>query len=1124
VKLHTTSVSAYFLVFLVSVMCLISSPMCAGKKETRLSEQTIYVPYDKLEKIFEKEGRGVFLPYKEFIELWTQLTPALGKPPEEKPPVDGVLIAAEYKGKVEGKVALIEAHLEFRALKKGYTSVPLGADGLAISEVVEIREELDKKLKSASSSEAFLANVKGKTTAILPGPGSYHFTLNFMIPVIEEPGRKLIRWNPPATSISRFQLDVPDQEVEFKLKPAAAYTQEKAPNAGTRLSAFFGAAKTIEVAWVPRRVVAERDAVYFADLNEKVSFQPGSTRCDAEINLTILLSGLSEIKLLLPSQAQVLNVGAANLKSWDSSTDAAGQTVTVQLHTPAKGSLKLTLSCEMLAASIAGERDVPVVRVKGVQRQSGNILIYADSSLELSPLTTEGVSQESTPKPKRGPHPLFAYRYLKIPYQLSMSVKETQPRIEAVVHTLAQAGLDRWVVQTRIDYEIKKAGLFTLSLQCPMWLGDTEITDGKDLVEDYRTTQENGTKVQLELKNKTTGKFSISLRNEIPWKSPDEIESTTRTIPFFHTPGANRVEGYLGLSVHESLRVNTVQLGGVRSEDVRSLGKLPAPDKTQATAMSLGFRYRDESEAPTVLFKRRKPRVSCVVASLVEVREAFLKLTATLTYQVDYAGMDEFSFQLPATIADDVHINGQAIKERIKEVSGELATWKIKLQNKQLGSYVLSLDYESPYAVEGGAAAEKTSKQKDIPRISPTDVFRQTGYLALLRDGNLEVNADVEGLEAIDNKELPGTLQKPGVFLAYKYERGAQAEQKPWKASLAIVRHAYVEVPAAIVNLAALRTVITEEGHQTCELTYMLQNKRAQYLELDLPKGARILSDILVGDKVEQPSQRESDGKLLIRLRGGADPNQEIAVQLVYELKPDKGDMGLFGKIAVTPPKLEGTKILQTWWSLYLPQDYDYPRFKGAMREPLPGTPGWHRWRRVVDWAIPRAGFAAPRSRTITPRQGEVAAAGLNVKLVAEGKRFRLHRLAEPSDITIQYRKRAWTLILEIFAFVIAIVLGMQLVKRAIVSRVAYCATAGVLAVLMSVLVAPRAAGPCQWFYLGVLLLAVFWIIKALRVAWINRPRKPKSAPVPPAAPAPPVPVKEEAPKQENKREEKSDE
>src|SRR6476660_8705631 len=60
-------------------------------KETPLKEQTIYVPYAKLRAMFEKEGRGVFLPYDKFQELWKQAQSAARKVEDLKPPVGAII-------------------------------------------------------------------------------------------------------------------------------------------------------------------------------------------------------------------------------------------------------------------------------------------------------------------------------------------------------------------------------------------------------------------------------------------------------------------------------------------------------------------------------------------------------------------------------------------------------------------------------------------------------------------------------------------------------------------------------------------------------------------------------------------------------------------------------------------------------------------------------------------------------------------------------------------------------------------------------------------------------------------------------------------------------------------------
>ncbi|MBL6714705.1 MAG: hypothetical protein ISQ07_15145, partial [Pirellulales bacterium] len=42
----------------------------AADEQLPIREQTIYVPYNRLRGVFEADGRGVFLPYEKFQDLW----------------------------------------------------------------------------------------------------------------------------------------------------------------------------------------------------------------------------------------------------------------------------------------------------------------------------------------------------------------------------------------------------------------------------------------------------------------------------------------------------------------------------------------------------------------------------------------------------------------------------------------------------------------------------------------------------------------------------------------------------------------------------------------------------------------------------------------------------------------------------------------------------------------------------------------------------------------------------------------------------------------------------------------------------------------------------------------------
>mgnify|MGYP003512945731 CR=1 FL=1 len=65
-------------------------PMADAEKPAK--EQTIYIPYTKLRQIFEKEGRGVFVPYDEFQRLWKAAAVAAKKLEDIKPALEAGMI------------------------------------------------------------------------------------------------------------------------------------------------------------------------------------------------------------------------------------------------------------------------------------------------------------------------------------------------------------------------------------------------------------------------------------------------------------------------------------------------------------------------------------------------------------------------------------------------------------------------------------------------------------------------------------------------------------------------------------------------------------------------------------------------------------------------------------------------------------------------------------------------------------------------------------------------------------------------------------------------------------------------------------------------------------------------
>ena len=119
-------------------------------------ERSIFVPFEKLEEIFAGQEQGVFLPYREFLEMWNKVN-LPEKLKKTEPPVDGVVAGAGYVGKVDGDLAEIHAKVSFEALKDGWSQIPLGA-GLALAE---------------AKTTALLNATDAGQTIIFPKKGSY---------------------------------------------------------------------------------------------------------------------------------------------------------------------------------------------------------------------------------------------------------------------------------------------------------------------------------------------------------------------------------------------------------------------------------------------------------------------------------------------------------------------------------------------------------------------------------------------------------------------------------------------------------------------------------------------------------------------------------------------------------------------------------------------------------------------------------------------------------------------------------------------------------------------------------------------------------------------------------------
>ncbi len=885
------------------------------KPEIIRSERSIYVPYEDLEAIFEKEGRGVFLPYREFLDLWNQLN-IEKKKDKAKPPTDGVVASANYTATVEGndnRVLAINAVLQVESFKdEGWAVVPLSKSGLNIAE--------------AETGDATIHLGKNGYELILPHKGKYEITLKLYSKIDHSGGRNVAAISLPRAGVSKFEATLPGQGWEFEFNPAAAYSTDALPDGQTKLAFFLREIEQLNLTWKKQGEETKLTPLLFVESDLSSSVVPGALQSELVLNYRILRSGVDTFEISAPKGQEILNVEGENIKEWNVTEVNANQKLEIKLHTPAKKNYTLKLTLEEALDSLPTEFLLPQITAENVIRQRGTVNVRTSRELEVETVSSKGLAQQSLANVSKNAgtiRPYGKFRYLSLPFDLTLAVKKAEPLIEVESWTRFTIEPDSARFLARFDYEVKRVGIFDVKIEIPADFEGVEATGER--VEDFseETDADGKRTLTVTLKNRTEGKFSINITGRRVRKNAADTE----TVPVFTPQNVARHDGKVGLQIHTSLDPRTEKEGDLRQQDVSLLGKnIPGTGTLQ-----IGFRYRGDAAPASVAFTLKKPQISGEVFSLIEVREQIIRYQWTVSYRVLYAGVDTFIIAVPKNIAENLRHEGTLIKEVNKNYTppadeenpplaadGEVL-WAVVLRDKKMGSYQLQLNLDQPIGKSDDKEKSEAAKTYPVslPEIRLEQVQTETGQIAVVKDDNLEIlDAKTTALEPIDPKELRGGLARPGVFLSYKYRR------HPVALDLEVSRNEFLPVPPAVVTYASLTSVVSNDEAITSEVIYWVKNNAKQFLSVTLPEGGKMVSDIYVNGQPQQPMRRANEDVVLIRLPvGGDQAHSDFPVRFIYEIpSPDPGNrLGMMGSIKVPAADLVDAEILQSRLILYLP-------------------------------------------------------------------------------------------------------------------------------------------------------------------------------------------------------------
>ena len=525
-----------------------------------------------------------------------------------------------------------------------------------------------------------------------------------------------------------------------------------------------------------------------------------------------------------------------------------------------------------------------------------------------------------------------------------MTINRLQPRFSADLDTLVEFKLDAVYLERTITLHEEKGELFHLEVTVPAGEELLAVRSG-DREPDWRL-EAGQVRVRWSDVAPPGQPRTFVVRSRLEpskWTQPAPA-GINFTLADATIEGAVNVSGYIALRADESFRLEAQP-----SETLE-----PRDGRTTPVRGDYAW-FRRDRFALQVKVAKRPGEVLAALTGYALPMEGVLDLHARIAWEFQHSGVRSVRIRVPAAVASQFHFEGPQIAER--NLAGDI--WTITFQKELTGLYGMDVTAQTTIT---HPADDPSKFNVEVPAIEPVGVQRASGVWAIEANTETEIQIISKGmneLDALAAPALPGYQPKHRVIGVFGWIGGTYA------LSLSGVRHAPAQALTTIVDEMAVETVLSTSGAARTQATLKLRTAGAQFLDLGLPKDARLLS--LAVDNDPRKPVEGGPNQVRVQLPAKGDSAASTTVVILFETKA--AEWSGCGELEVLSPRLpHDIPVLRSAWHVYLPDGFRYSDFASNLPTPaqLPDRLlilqplGWCSQLRCI-FAPARLGFAPLR-------------------------------------------------------------------------------------------------------------------------------------------------------------------
>ena len=292
----------------------------------------------------------------------------------DPPPIPAVVARAEAAVRITGARARGTFTLEGEVFHTGITRVLL----LANATIVDAR---------VGAMSLPLLREGEMSVALVEGPRPFSIVVDWGADVASAPGRAWLAMPVPIAGSVRASFDLPGTVADVRVEPGAI-TRTSTSAGITRVEATLVPGSQARLTWASRQVEApaSRDVRTLADVKTLVSLRDAEVRLTSLVDVTVLAGQPERVELTVPAGFVVTGASGGTLEG----TEERPGVLVLRVSRPGERSHQFLVSLERQASAI-GSLELHLPTVTGVERETGEVAVEAEGTVELAVKETDVV-------------------------------------------------------------------------------------------------------------------------------------------------------------------------------------------------------------------------------------------------------------------------------------------------------------------------------------------------------------------------------------------------------------------------------------------------------------------------------------------------------------------------------------------------------------------------------------------------------------------------------------------------------------------------------------------------------------------------------------------------------------